>query len=416
MLEYARSDTHFLLYVYDCMRNDLVERSDFQSPEGDLVQLVLDKSKETALQIYEHPFYDYEQGLGKGGWFTLLQKNMSALSKEQFAVFRKLHRWRDIVARQEDEGINTVMANHVLLNIARTLPRDIAGLLNCSHPISQTVRLRSSEVLDLMRSTLMTATTEPTLGEKLAEIMQARPGLGRRAGIVPSPAAAVAVISGPRASPSRTVGAFDGDIRSSSSLFWGTTVSVTDFQMALPGELANSVMRMVLPIPSYSSHVFTAGCDGITGDIDMGEESAPLDHGTSPNPPLEAGSHLGKRKHETSGDDAVAAATTASLLPSTGVSEQPLDEATTAARLAAKRVRKELKKQAKTAQSAVNREPSAESFDYDAAASVLHATRPSHGHAQAARPFNPYANSANAPQGARKKPEAQGSRSGTFKR
>ena len=64
LFEYARADTHFLLYVYDNMRNELVEKSDFSNPERNKVQEVLQKSKETALQRYEHPIYDTELGLG----------------------------------------------------------------------------------------------------------------------------------------------------------------------------------------------------------------------------------------------------------------------------------------------------------------------------------------------------------------
>nr|GFD53759.1 exosome complex exonuclease RRP6 [Tanacetum cinerariifolium] len=55
LFDYARADTHFLLYVYDKMRNELVERSDFSDPEKNKVHDVQEKSKEYALQRYEHP-------------------------------------------------------------------------------------------------------------------------------------------------------------------------------------------------------------------------------------------------------------------------------------------------------------------------------------------------------------------------
>lgn len=37
MFFYARSDTHFLLYIYDMIRNELVEKSDRSTPETDLI-------------------------------------------------------------------------------------------------------------------------------------------------------------------------------------------------------------------------------------------------------------------------------------------------------------------------------------------------------------------------------------------
>ncbi len=52
LFEYARADTHFLLYIYDNMRNELVEKSDFANSENNKVQDVLEKSKETALKRY----------------------------------------------------------------------------------------------------------------------------------------------------------------------------------------------------------------------------------------------------------------------------------------------------------------------------------------------------------------------------
>jgi len=47
MLKYAREDTHFLLYVYDCLRNELVEA-------GKLEQAIR-RSQQVALQSYNKP-------------------------------------------------------------------------------------------------------------------------------------------------------------------------------------------------------------------------------------------------------------------------------------------------------------------------------------------------------------------------
>lgn len=74
LLDYARSDTHYLLYIFDCMRNELIQRSNFELPDhqGDKLWDVLQKSKETALQRYEHPIYDYALGQGQSGWYKML--------------------------------------------------------------------------------------------------------------------------------------------------------------------------------------------------------------------------------------------------------------------------------------------------------------------------------------------------------
>jgi len=55
MLKYAREDTHYLLYVYDCLRKELLEegtKSNSKNPTS-LLKLTLHKSNGICLKIYE---------------------------------------------------------------------------------------------------------------------------------------------------------------------------------------------------------------------------------------------------------------------------------------------------------------------------------------------------------------------------
>ena len=117
MLLYARSDTHFLLFIYDNLRNTLLDRaqtSASETPSSDaahtLVHEVLARSETTALRIYEKEVSDEEEGSGPGGWDTLAKKwNKGSLMKDalpslQKELYRRLHGWRDRVARDEDES------------------------------------------------------------------------------------------------------------------------------------------------------------------------------------------------------------------------------------------------------------------------------------------------------------------------
>lgn len=129
MFYYARSDTHYLLYIYDMIRNELLENSDRSNPELGLISQVLDRSKETSLRRHEKIAYDAEGGHGAFGWLNLLIKNSSGtFSKEQFAVFRAVHKWRDDVARREDEDPLFILPNGTLFDIARRLPPDPKAL------------------------------------------------------------------------------------------------------------------------------------------------------------------------------------------------------------------------------------------------------------------------------------------------
>ncbi|KAI0179669.1 ribonuclease H-like domain-containing protein [Hypoxylon sp. FL1284] len=128
MFYYARSDTHYLLYVYDMMRNELLEQPAGEAGQ-DLMHRVLERSKDTSLRRYEKFTYDIETGLGPFGWYGLLIKHSAGrFSKEQLAVFRALHKWRDDTARREDESALYVMSNSALFDISRRMPPDPKAL------------------------------------------------------------------------------------------------------------------------------------------------------------------------------------------------------------------------------------------------------------------------------------------------
>nr|CAG8525790.1 2048_t:CDS:10 [Entrophospora candida] len=100
MLEYARADTHYLLFIYDTMRNNLIDKSD---PETlNLLRVELGRSSETSLKTYEKFGYD-ENGEGPNGYKRLLAKWKTTFDTQQMEVFKALHAWRDHIAREEDE-------------------------------------------------------------------------------------------------------------------------------------------------------------------------------------------------------------------------------------------------------------------------------------------------------------------------
>jgi exosome complex exonuclease RRP6 len=167
MLDYARSDTHFLLYIYDCMRNELISSS---TADEDLIDVVLAKSKETSLQRYEHPIYDSIRGMGPVGWYRLISRTPAIFNREQFAVFRAAHAWRDEIARREDESTSFVMSNHSLFAIAREIPIDRSALFRVAAPVSQPVRLRVDELIGIISNAKAKAETERDMKDVMVEI------------------------------------------------------------------------------------------------------------------------------------------------------------------------------------------------------------------------------------------------------
>lgn len=168
MFDYARSDTHFLLYIYDCIRNELISNS---TPGHDLLEDVLQRSKEYALQRYEHPIYDAERGQGPSGWYRMIYRTPSIFSKEQFAVFRAVHQWRDKVSREEDESPVYVMKPHTIMEVARSMPTEKPALFNViGSSISQPVRFRIDELLAVIIKAKEQGANGPEVKDIMAEI------------------------------------------------------------------------------------------------------------------------------------------------------------------------------------------------------------------------------------------------------
>lgn len=130
MLAYARSDTHFLLFIYDNLRNALLDRASSRlqphtmetpqpqaninssnfDPRHLLLREALSRSEDTSLRLHQTENYDEEEGTGPGGWDTIARKwNKVAFTKAarrstQKSIYLRVHDWRDRVAREEDES------------------------------------------------------------------------------------------------------------------------------------------------------------------------------------------------------------------------------------------------------------------------------------------------------------------------
>lgn len=105
MLHYAREDTHYLLYVYDKLRNELLSRGNAQH---NLLHAVYTRSRDVCLQRYERPVYSRESAI------ALYRKHQRPLNPTQLAVYYALHEWRDAMARREDESTNYILPNHMV--------------------------------------------------------------------------------------------------------------------------------------------------------------------------------------------------------------------------------------------------------------------------------------------------------------
>ena len=152
------------------MRNELVAKSDFNDPEKNKVQYVLEKSKEYALQRYEHPIYDTELGFGKTGWGSIVAKTPVQFTPQQFAVFRAVHKWRDDLARREDESPLFIMPNHALFSIGRAMPDNTVALFTVVQHVSHILRAHADSLVSAIQKAKMEGINGPDLHVTLQRI------------------------------------------------------------------------------------------------------------------------------------------------------------------------------------------------------------------------------------------------------
>lgn len=414
MFYYARSDTHFLLYIFDNIRNELIDRSNPEVPDENRMELVLQRSKETSLYRYERHVYNAESGKGPGGWFSQLVKSPVLLSNEQFAVFKAVHEWRDRVARQDDDSPHFVLSQQAILSIAKLMPGDMAALFGLARPVSQGLKSRARDLLALIKD----ARARGQSGPAMIDVLRPRPE-----GSNSKPKA-------PTVSPeptSKTLVAVmdEGELRSDNSTFWGGAFGSSMWDGPKPASKDN--LRLAVPLPPLNSEIFGVP-QGFAEQAQIATET-PLP--ASPPPTREKKvdepfviKRGAKRKSEVISD---ADETGGEFDISLDVEEDDdiREKAVVKAqRKAEKRARKAAKKAAQAAEVLDNagdmdvdgdEEDGDEAFDYSKAEPVLHGKRDGDKGGRRKKPMDPYIKSMDAPKGMRRLQTERAGRSHTFK-
>ncbi|KAH8359924.1 hypothetical protein KR093_009575, partial [Drosophila rubida] len=132
LIDYARQDTHYLIYVFERMTNDLLQADQGQPQQS--LRMVYQMSTEVCKKRYTKPH------IGPDSHLDLVRKTKRSFDNRQLHALRGIFAWRDATARQEDESYGYVLPNHMMLQIAESLPREMQGILACCNPIPPLVR------------------------------------------------------------------------------------------------------------------------------------------------------------------------------------------------------------------------------------------------------------------------------------
>ncbi|CAH8841773.1 unnamed protein product [Trichobilharzia szidati] len=127
LIEYARTDTHYLLHIASRMCQELHDRN--------LLSIAHERGRQLCLKCYTKPVFS------RRGYLELYrQAGGNSFSHRQLYALENLYALRDTIARREDESIHYVLPNHMLKVIAEELPRESSGIFACCNPIPPLVR------------------------------------------------------------------------------------------------------------------------------------------------------------------------------------------------------------------------------------------------------------------------------------
>ena len=375
LIDYARSDTHYLLYIYDNLRNMLLDAS---TPDNNLMDHVCSESKKEALQRYERPVYDEETGLGSNGWYNALMRRNLKFDASQFAVYRALHQWRDQLAREHDEGVASIMTAAQLFTISEAMPMSVPSLMGSVRPITKAISDNARKLVEIIKTAKDTGAQGPSVVQILrrcAEKADAdgiyRPNFSR----APKPKQNIGI--------GATVQMLLDEkkqntiiSRSQRSTLWGSVLSATvTAEPALP-EVAIDALRMLLPLPAEKDLFYADSAAAIPTEPlpAAAATEVPATHGTHSDPELRDDVFVIRdlpRPHKRKVDASVGP------LSSEGSTTSPLDAVQIDAEIKAqqkaerRRLRKEQRAAAEQAKSDTLN--TVVPFDYANAESVLHA-------------------------------------------
>ncbi|KAK8943176.1 hypothetical protein KSP39_PZI009394 [Platanthera zijinensis] len=130
MIQYARTDAHYLLHIADCLISELsTERLDTSAYPDDKLNFLLEaslRSNTMCLQLYVK---EIELSPGASAAASILSRNWSKEgpstwnSTETKDLIWKMCAWRDLLARIHDESLRYILSDHAIVKLAIKVPK-----------------------------------------------------------------------------------------------------------------------------------------------------------------------------------------------------------------------------------------------------------------------------------------------------
>ncbi|KAF7620115.1 hypothetical protein AFLA_000112, partial [Aspergillus flavus NRRL3357] len=342
--------------------------------------------------------YDAATGQGPGGWYDYLSRNPAVLSKEQFAVFKAVHQWRDAVAREEDEGVQCVFPKHVLFKVAHAMPLDLGTLFRTLSPVTPIAKDRAADLLAVIKN----AKIEGADGPEWRDVYVKPTRAGRS---VPATETEQGLVTPPIGEEN-----FPTAARCEVSQFWGAVLDTRE--PLTPPEYSAvasaEALRLSLPLPPMPRTVSEAR------DKLAGSAAKP-----APPKPTPAPVEMPEEKEENKIFTVKGLGGPRKRKSEEAPSPEG-DDSSDVIHIGEKPSKKQRRKEKKNKSASQTPQPEekkeeAEPFNYEAADSVLHAQPAQTATLHKKRPFNPYKKALEAPSGVRKQKRETPGKSFTFR-
>lgn len=141
MITYARADTHFLLYIYDRLRNDVYDQKN--GKEG--LRTVLDNSRKICMRRYEKFITE------ESSYMYLRRKFPQGITEEEDAILKEMFKWRDSMAREHDESSRFVLPDDSLMFVVRKKPQTVHKLQSMCSPCSKILKDNANHVVNIIK-------------------------------------------------------------------------------------------------------------------------------------------------------------------------------------------------------------------------------------------------------------------------
>ncbi|XP_038987774.1 protein RRP6-like 3 isoform X3 [Phoenix dactylifera] len=131
MIEYARSDAHYLLYIADCLASELQSKSpDTSACPDDKFNFFFEASHRSNMVCMQLYAKEIESTPGASAAASILSRNLSVQgvtswkSCEIKDLIWKLCAWRDLMARIHDESLRYVLSDQAIVSLAMRIPKE----------------------------------------------------------------------------------------------------------------------------------------------------------------------------------------------------------------------------------------------------------------------------------------------------